>query len=93
MSKKPTIYEIAELTKPNEKYFFSKATLKFFGQSMSKFYVHSENKGKFKISCPIRDHSKEVKGETVRYFNPVTNRLDFLEGNEAIKIPINTNNN
>lgn len=92
MSKKPTIYEIAELTKPSAKFFFSTATLKFFGQSMSKFYVHAEKNGKFKISCPIRDHAKEIKGETVRYFNPVTNTLDFKE-NEEVKNSINTNNN
>ena len=38
----PTIYEIEEATKEKSPYFFSRDTLRFFGQRMSSFQVYRE---------------------------------------------------
>ena len=75
MARKPTIYEIAELTSKTSPYFFSKKTLKFFGQSMSSFKVYKQDDGRYLITAPVIKDGKEVS-RTQRYFNPKTNELE-----------------
>ena len=60
MARKPTIYEIAELTSKTSPYFFSKKTLKFFGQSMSSFKVYKQDDGRYLITAPVIKDGKEV---------------------------------
>tara|TARA_R100001443_G_scaffold8555_1_gene17941 strand:- start:1608 stop:1823 length:216 start_codon:yes stop_codon:yes gene_type:complete len=70
--KKPTIYEIKRLTKDKAPYFFSRDTMRFFGQTLKDFKVGSFKDGRFKITA------KSWGGnETVRYFNPKTNDLEY----------------
>jgi len=73
-----TIYEIQERTKLSAPYFFVKDTLKFFGQSMSKFKVRKQADGRYLITQPINDGTRVV-GTTERLFNPETNKLEFVE--------------
>ena len=68
--KKLTIYDIKRLTMETSPYFFSKDTMKFFGQTMRDFKVSLLNDGRYKISAPSQDF------ETVRYFNPENNQLE-----------------
>ncbi len=75
MAKKPTIYEIAELTSKTSPYFFSKKTLKFFGQRMSSFKVYKQDDGRYLITAPMIKGGKRV-GATEKYFNPNTNELE-----------------
>ena len=77
--RKPTIYEIKRLTEDTAPFFFSKNTLKFFGQRLKDFKVHSEDKGRFMISAPAYDFRGQYMGDTVRYFNPATNELEQEE--------------
>lgn len=73
-----TIYQIKEATLQTSPYFFSPKTLKFFGQTMGKFKTHKQPDGRIKISCPMVDRNtgKQI-GETVRFFNPENNKLEF----------------
>lgn len=71
-----TIYEIKEATQQTAPYFFTKDTLKFFGQTMSKFKVKKQADGRFRISAPMRDFRGEHMGDTIRYFNPNNNQLE-----------------
>lgn len=71
-----TIYEIATRTEESSPYFFSRTTLKFFGQTMKSFRVKKEPDGRYKISAPIRNDGRIV-GETIRFFNPINNELEF----------------
>jgi hypothetical protein len=71
------IYEIAEKTKKTCPYFFTKDTMKFFGQTMAKFKLKKMPDGRTRISQPMKDHTGKIMGQTIRYFNPETNDLDF----------------
>lgn len=75
MSRKPTIYEIAELTSKTSPYFFSRETLKWFGQRMSSFKVYKQDDGRYLITAPMINGGKQV-GTTERFFNPETNELE-----------------
>jgi hypothetical protein len=68
-----TIYEIKRLTAETAPYFFSTKTLKFFGQTMKSFKVYKQTDGRYLITAPYGKNCP--KGETVRYFNPITNEL------------------
>ena len=75
MSRKPTIYEIEELTSKTSPYFFSKKSMKFFGQRMSSFKVYKQDDGRYLITAPMINGGKQV-GTTERFFNPETNELE-----------------
>lgn len=75
MAKKPTIYDIARLTSETSPYFFSRETLKWFGQTMSSFKVYKQDDGRYLITAPMMHGGKQV-GTTEKYFNPKTNELD-----------------
>jgi hypothetical protein len=66
-----TIYEIKRLTEEISPYYFSRKTLKFFGQTLKDFSVMKQIDGRYRISAP-RKHG----GESVRYFNPENNKLE-----------------
>ena len=70
-----TIYEIKERTKKTAPYFFSKDSMKFFGQTMKSFAVEKQFDGRYRISAPSGDN---WSGHylTVRYFNPINNELE-----------------
>jgi hypothetical protein len=72
-----TIYRIKELTEATAPHFFTRSTMKFFHQTMSGFSLKKQPDGRTRISQPMRDHSGRVVGETVRFFNPETNKLDL----------------
>jgi hypothetical protein len=70
-----TIYEIKSRTQETAPYFFSRDTLRFFGQIMKSFSVRKQPDGRYKISAPMHDGQRQV-GTTVRYFNPQNNELE-----------------
>lgn len=70
-----TIYDIKNLTRDTAPYFFSRKTLKFFGQTLRSFSVHKQKDGRYRINAPMMADGKYM-GETVRYFNPVNNELE-----------------
>lgn len=72
-----TIFQIVERTRAKQPKFFSPANLKFFRQSLSMFKVQKQPDGRYKISAPMTDHEGKNVGETIRFFNPKTNDLDF----------------
>jgi hypothetical protein len=71
-----TIYDIKKLTEANAPHFFTRDTLRYFGQTMRGFSVVRQYDGRIRISQPMRDRSGRVMGKTVRLFNPATNILD-----------------
>jgi hypothetical protein len=70
-----TISEIKRRTLDKSPYFFTRKTMKFFGQTMRSFSVSKQPDGRHRISAPIFMDGKR-RGESVRFFNPVTNELD-----------------
>ena len=68
-----TIQEIVDRSKKKSPFYFSKDTLKFFGQTISKFKVKRMEDGRVRISQMTKHGT-----ESVRFFNPVTNDLDHL---------------
>jgi hypothetical protein len=72
-----TISEIKRLTAENSPFFFSRKSMAFFGQTLKSFSVRKEIDGRYKLQAPMIDRQTGRKmGQTVRFFNPVTNTLD-----------------
>ena len=67
------IQEIKARTEKSSPYFFSKETMRFFGQGMRDFKVYKELDGKFLIIA------KSMHGVTKRLFNPITNELERVK--------------
>ena len=71
-----TIYKIKQRTQETAPYFFTRSSMKFFGQTMKDFKVYKQPDGRFKITAPMINKSRGVvMGETIRFFNPLTNEL------------------
>ena len=72
-----TIYEIKELTKQKAPYFFSRDSMRFFGQTLKDFRVYKQKDGKYLI---IASNGKIWEGKhiTKRLFNPLTNELESI---------------
>jgi len=70
------IYQIKELTKETSPMFFTEKALAFFGQTMRSFKVSKQEDGRYKISAPSYCNETYV-GDTIRFFNPVTNKLEM----------------
>ena len=73
--RKPTIYEIKNRTAKTAPYFFTRDTLKYFGQTLRDFIVTRETDGRFKIEAKSY-WGGDYMGETVRFFNPENNELE-----------------
>ena len=74
-----TIYEIKRRTKKTSPYFFSKDTLRFFGQRMKDFKVTKINDDCYHINAPMYDYCGVYMGDTNRFFYPSTNKLSLLK--------------
>lgn len=72
-----TIYQIKQLTAETAPYYFSKDSMRFFGQTMKSFKVSKCEDGRYQISAPMKDSRGVVMGESVRYFNPANNTLEL----------------
>lgn len=76
MTNRLTIYDIKRLTAETAPYFFTRKTLRFFGQTMRSFSVKKCG-DRVRISAPMIDRfTGRVMGETVRFFNPENNKLE-----------------
>ncbi len=73
-----TISEIKKATLETSPYFFTRETLRFFGQRMSSFSVKKQPDGRIKISAPMFDRSGKNMGDTIRFFNPSNNQLETI---------------
>jgi len=72
-----TIYDIKRGTAETSPYYFSRNTLKFFGQTLRMFSVCKSGDGRYVISAPMFDRfTRKQIGQSVRFFNPVTNELE-----------------
>lgn len=60
--KKPTIYEIRRRVEDKQPYFFSRKTLRFFGQTMRDFSVERSPKGNLYIVAPNYMVDRSVAG-------------------------------
>ena len=84
-----TIYEIKRLTNVTAPYFFSKDTMRFFGQTLRSFKVKKQKDGRFKISAPSNSapaYALYGDCETVRYFNPDNNELELKWTKNSLNI-------
>ena len=66
-----TISQIKKLTAETEPYYFSRKTMRWWGQKMSDFSVSKCEDGRYLIKAPSK------YGESVRYFNPSNNELEL----------------
>lgn len=78
-----TIYEIKRRLEETTPHYFSRETMKFFGQTMKDFRVYKQKDGKFLMVAPIRQRTRfsgseiwATTGQTRRIFNPETNKLE-----------------
>ena len=72
------ISEIKARTQETSPYFFSRQTMKFFGQTMRSFSVKKQSDGKYLITAPSYWDGK-LMGITKRLFNPETNELEYVD--------------
>lgn len=72
-----TIHEIKNRTQQTSPYFFSRESMKFFGQTLRDFKVRKQSDGKYLITAPSYWDGK-LMGITKRLFNPETNKLEFV---------------
>jgi hypothetical protein len=70
-----TIYEIKRRTADTSPHFFDRAALKFFGQTLKSFKVFRIADGRTRIMAPILIDGRRA-GETIRFFNPINNKLE-----------------
>ena len=70
-----TIYDIKRLTQESQPYFFSRKTLKLFGQTLKDFKVTKINETQYRISAPLLLNGKKIS-ETKRIFDTTLN--DFV---------------
>jgi len=68
-----TINKIKELTKETCPHYFSRDTMKFFGQTLKDFKVKRMFDGRYQISAPTY-----MGRFSVRYFNPANNELELF---------------
>lgn len=73
-----TIQQIKQETQETAPYFFERSTMRFLGQTMRSFKVYKQEDGRYKITAPMKDRNTgRIMGETLRYFNPITKKLDL----------------
>ena len=73
------IYDIKRAVERSEEdsYFFSRNTMKFFGQTMKDFHIKRLADGRYYIWANLKDRfTGRNMGITERFYNPVTNRLE-----------------
>jgi len=66
--KTPTIAEIKVWTAEKQPYFFSKSTMKAFGQTLKDFTVVRSPQGNIFIYAPMRDVGSVFRGWTFRKY-------------------------
>lgn len=79
MSRKPSISDIEYAVRKTSPYFFSRASLQFFGQTKSSFTIGDQREdGRYLISAPMKDSRGRLMGYTKRYYNPATKKLESV---------------
>lgn len=71
-----TIYQIKKMTEYTAPAFFDRKTMSFFGQTMRGFKVIKQDDGRYCIRQKMRDRDGKDRGMTIRYFNPINNKLE-----------------
>lgn len=69
-----TIYEIKRRTEETAPEFFTRGTMKFFGQTLKDYKVYKIDNENYLITAPMRMRGKVI-GHTRRLFNTETNKL------------------
>lgn len=69
-----TIYEIKRRTQETAPEFFTRETMKFFGQTLKDYKVYKVDNENYLITAPMRMRGKVI-GHTRRLFNTETNKL------------------
>lgn len=59
-------------------FFFSKDTLRFFGQTMEGFNVEFQGDGRYMISQKMTDSDGTDRGMTRRFYNPKNKKLELV---------------
>lgn len=72
-----TIYDIKRLTQETSPYFFSRDSMRFFGQTLKDFKVYKQKDGKYLIIAGSGKNWNE-KHYTKRLFNPLNNELEHI---------------
>lgn len=82
-----TIYDIKQLSVEHSPYYFSRDSLRFFGQTLKDFSVSKLSETVYFISAPMRDFSRKAKlmGRSEMYFNTETGFLTIRDPRESTK--------
>ncbi len=74
-----SVYQIKRLTKETSPFFFSRGSLRFFGQTLKDFRVYKQKNGKYLLTAPMFCGPGGHRcGTTERLFNPATNELERI---------------
>jgi hypothetical protein len=71
-----TIYQIKHATRNTAPEYFTRKTMRFFGQTLKDFSVRKQPDGRFRIAAPMRNYEGKKIGVSVRFFNPENNKLE-----------------
>lgn len=71
-----TIYDIKYAVAKTNPHFFDTKTLKHWGQTLKSFKISKCQDGRYFITAPIIDRDGKKHGNTERFFNPETNKLE-----------------
>ena len=72
-----TIHDIKALSHDDAPHFFSRQTLRFFGQTMRSFSVRKAADGRrYLVTAPVIIDGRHAF-DTARYFDPETNTLSL----------------
>lgn len=89
--KKPTIYDIKAMTLENAPFYFTRDTLKYFGQTMKSFTVAQSPKGNVYIYAPIYTNSRDQRRFMGYSFRQVINNdLKILDCDDSLMTKILT---
>lgn len=75
--KRLTIHDVKRLTAEKSPHFFSRGTMKYFGQTMKDFKLKKINDEHYLVYAPMRNKGR-LMGATMRIFNTVTNDLELV---------------
>lgn len=75
-----TIYQVKRIHEAKGgKYFFSRQTLRFFGQRLSDFSVVKDGEGGYIVAAPIKRHGVNTGHWTKQSFNPNTGEFNSIK--------------
>ena len=81
-----TIYDIKYQTLKTAPHYFSRESMKFFGQTLKDFKVYKIDNENYHFIAPMKDrhNNNKIMGYSERIFNTITKELRIPEDTERL---------